>query len=266
MSEPIIVVDKKDQIATVTLNRPQAMNAFSSDMWSAFADVVNDLKNDQSIAVIILTGAGRAFCAGLDLKELAGAEKALDRMSEGKMEGMQPGDDSFTALERINRPVIGAINGFAITGGFELALSCDILIASTEAKFADTHMRVGILPGAGLSQKLSRIVGLSRAKEISLTGNFIGAQQALDWGLVNRVVPPDELLPTCRSLAEDILSGPQDAARRYLKLIDDGYKMTLTEGLELEKEVSLENMKSVTQGDISQRREGILKRGRQQSE
>ena len=114
--------------------------------------------------------------------------------------------DIVRAMESFDRPIIGAINGFAITGGFEVALTCDILIASPAAKFADTHARVGVMPGWGLSQKLSRTIGIYRAKELSLTGNYLSAEQAAEWGLVNRVVPAEELLTTCRALAKDILS------------------------------------------------------------
>ncbi|MGH6649986.1 MAG: enoyl-CoA hydratase-related protein [Sphingopyxis sp.] len=133
---------------------------------------------DRSVHAIVLTGAGsRAFSASLDLKELG-----ADIGSLGGTKTRTENDDPVAAIASCPQPVIGAINGVAITGGFELALACDILIASTNARFADTHARVGIMPGWGLSQKLSRIVGLSRAKEISLTGNFVTAEQALDWG------------------------------------------------------------------------------------
>src|SRR5262249_58026507 len=123
--------------------------------------------------------------------------------------------DLIETMTRCDRPIIGAINGVAVTGGFELALACDVLIASTEARFADTHARVGIMPGWGLSQKLSRLIGISRAKQLSLTGNYCSAEQACAWGLVNRVVPPAELLPTCRALAADMLSCDREVMLAY---------------------------------------------------
>jgi len=169
-------------------------------------------------------------------------------------------------MKRFDRPVIGAINGLAITGGFELALACDILVASVEARFADTHVRVGIVPGGGLSQKLSRLIGIYRAKEISLTGNFIDAQKALDWGLVNRVVSPEKLLPVCRSVAEDILNAPPDMVRKYKNLIDEGFGMTFSDGMAFEKETIYEQIRSVTAEQIAKRREGIVERGRKQNE
>ena len=150
---------------------------------------MRDLAEDPEVRAIVLTGAGeRAFTAGLDLKELGSDTSNLGAASSDS------DDNPVKAIENCPQPVIGAINGVAITGGFEVALACDILIASTNARFADTHARVGILPGWGLSQKLSRCIGLSRAKELSLTGNFIDADTACAWGLVNRVTAPEDLL------------------------------------------------------------------------
>ncbi len=262
MTEPVILVEKEDQIATVTLNRPKAMNALSGELISAIADAFADLKKDRSVGVVILTGAGRAFSAGVDLKELAAGKNRNET---------RPDDDYLdnhlsTPLLNFDRPIIGAINGVAITGGFELAIACDILIASTQARFADTHARVGILPGAQLSQKLSRVIGIYRAKEISLTGNFITATQAENWGLVNRVVEPDELMPTCRSLAKDILTCPGDMVRAYKKLIDDGFHMAYGDGIALELKTTREHIQSVKPEIIAGRREGILERGRKQKD
>ncbi len=260
MSEPVLRVEKKDQIATVTLNRPKSMNALSSELRIAISNAFGDLKNDPSIGVVILTGAGRAFCAGLDLKELADGKNMIGELAEER----KTEANLATPLKSLGLPIIGAINGVAVTGGFELALACDILIASTEARFADTHARVGIIPGSELSQKLSRMIGIFRAKEISLTGNFIDANQAEAWGLVNRVVEPDKLMSTCYALAEDILSSPQDMVKKYKKLIDDGYQMTFGDSIELERKTNFEHFQSVTPETIAGRRKGILERGRKQ--
>jgi enoyl-CoA hydratase len=160
--------------------------------------------------------------------------------------------------------VIGAINGVAITGGFEVALACDVLIASTAARFADTHARVGILPGWGLSQKLSRIIGLSRAKELSLTGNFLDAPTALAWGLVNRVVEPEALLPTALALAADMASIPADTLTAYKALIDEGYQMPLGQALAREHEISSAANGQVTPQMVEARRLAVQARGRRQ--
>jgi enoyl-CoA hydratase len=262
MSESVLLIEKKDRIATVTLNRPDSMNALSTELRIAISDAFADLRKDPSIGVAILTGAGRAFCAGLDLTELAAGKNMLGEIAEERKRKA----NLATSLKEFGRPVIGAINGAAVTGGFELALACDILIASTEARFADTHARVGIIPGSELSQKLSRTIGIYRAKEMSLTGNFISARQAEAWGLVNRVVEPAELLPVCRALAEDILSCPQDMVVKYKKLIDDGYHLTFGDGLELERKINFEHFQSVQPESIARRKEGILKRGRRQKD
>ena len=260
MLKNVIVIEKKDGIATITLNRPEAMNALSTELRTAIADTFNDLKKDPSIGVAILTGAGRAFCAGLDLKELAAGENII-----GKTQKKDKNRTYLIApLKNFGRPIIGAINGPAITGGLELAIVCDILIASTEARFADTHARMGIMPGSELSQKLSRVIGIYRAKEMSLTGNFIDAEKALAWGLVNRVVAPQDLLPTCRALASDILSSPRDMIQKYKKLIDDGFHLPLAEGLALEKETFAAHLKSLTAETIGSSGRNVMERGRKQ--
>ena len=212
MSEPVLRVERSEGIVTLTLNRPEAMNALSRELRDVFVKTFRDLESDPEARVVILTGAGRAFCAGLDLKELS-ATGTDTTASFG-------GPDLIGAIADFSGPVIGAINGFAITGGFELALACDLLVASTEARFADTHARVGILPGWGLSQKLPRLIGIHRAKELSFTGNYLSAARAEAWGLVNRVVEPEALLSTCRALAEDMLSCDPETLRGYKRVID----------------------------------------------
>ena len=256
MSEPVILVERTGEYAVVTLNRPQAMNALSRELRSAIAETFDALEADPNVRVAILTGAGRAFCAGLDLKELgAGADTVQGTVSTR---------DPVTSIGRFSGPVIGAINGVAITGGFELALACDVLIASSDARFADTHGRVGILPGWGLSQKLSRTIGIYRAKELSLTGNFLGAAQAAEWGLVNRVVAAQELLPACRKLAEDMLSLVPECLSGYKRLIDQGYAESFGEALKTELRVSGAANKVVRSADVESRREAIRQRGQVQ--
>ncbi|MBX3508473.1 MAG: enoyl-CoA hydratase [Parvibaculum sp.] len=257
MSEPVILVEKSGAIATVTLNRPGAMNALSRELRNAIAETFEALEADKDIRVAILTGAGKAFCAGLDLKELGSDTGGINATIGDK--------DPVTSIGQFSGPVIGAINGVAITGGFELAIACDVLICSENARFADTHARVGILPGWGLSQKLSRAIGIYRAKELSLTGNFLSAQQANDWGLVNRVVPADDLLPACRKLAEDMLSVVPECLPAYKKLIDDGFAEDFGSALKTERRVSSAANKAVTPDAVAERRKGIQERGKQQA-
>ena len=187
----IVLIEKQNGIATVTLNRPEALNALSVAMRQAIADAFHALQADDQVRVIILTGNGRAFTAGLDLKELG-------QTGMGTKDSRSETINVAEAMRDVGKPIIAAINGFAVTGGFEIALACDILIASTEARFADTHVRMGVVPGWGLSQRLARLVGASRAKQLSFTGNYLDAETACRWGLVNEVLPPDELLPYCR--------------------------------------------------------------------
>ena len=260
MSEPRLLVDTRDGVATVTLNRPQAMNALSRALRADLVAALAALQRDARVGAIILTGAGRAFCAGLDLKELGGEREASDGVS-----GALGDLDVVSAVSRCAQPVIGAINGFAITGGFELALACDVLIASSAARFADTHARVGIMPGWGLSQKLSRTIGIYRAKELSLTGNYLGAEQAEAWGLVNRVVAPDELLPVCRALARDMLSCVPGVLRGYKRVIDEGYAESFGRGLAIEAEASRAHAAQVTPELLATRRAGVQQRGREQT-
>lgn len=256
----VLLVEKADSIATVTLNRPEAMNALSAELRQALVEAFRDISRDDAVGAVILTGAGKAFCAGIDLKELGGETRA----SVGVGGAIASGDNIIAAMEACRQPIIGAINGFAITGGFEIALACDVLIASRLARFADTHARVGILPGWGLSQKLPRLVGIGRAKEASLTGNFIDAERALAWGLVNRVVEPEELVPACRALARDMLSCDPATMRAYKGLIDRGFGLPLADALRLEQEASLEHAKHVKPADVARRRLSVQERGRQQ--
>lgn len=257
----LVLVTRDDAVATVTLNRPEAMNALSRALRAEFAAAMRGLAADDGIRAIVLTGAGeRAFTAGLDLKEL-GADTG--NLGAANAEGAD--ENPVKAIEQCPQPVIGAINGVAITGGFEVALACDMLIASTNARFADTHARVGVMPGWGLSQKLSRLIGLGRAKELSLTGNFLGAEAARDWGLVNRVVAPADLLPAAQALARDIASADPAMVRAYRALIDDGYALPYGEALALEHARSSAANRTVSADAVEARRLAVMKRGRERA-
>ncbi len=255
----MLKVERKGAVAIVTLDRPEAMNALSRALRRELDAAIRRIAADDSVSVVVLTGAGRAFTAGLDLKELGGSTDAL-----GDANATGAAENPVLAIQQCPKPVIGAINGVAITGGFELALACDVLIASTNARFADTHARVGIMPGWGLSQKLSRVIGIYRAKELSLTGNFLDAPTALEWGLVNRVVAPEDLMPVALKLAEDMASIPSDTLCLYKSIIDEGYAASLGEGLAIEHRRSSANNRNVTPDAVEQRRAGIQARGRTQ--
>jgi enoyl-CoA hydratase len=258
MSEPNILVEIDAGIAVVTMNRPQAMNALSSGLRRDLAAAMRQLESDANVRVVILTGAGdRAFTAGLDLKELG-------QQGLGAANAEGPDDNPVKAIELLTKPCIGAINGVAITGGFEVALACDVLIASDRARFADTHARVGIMPGWGLSQKLSRLIGPYRARELSLTGNFLDANTACAWGLVNRVVPADALLATAKALAADMATIDPAFSAAYKRLIDDGYATTFGEGMALEQTRSVAANSQVSADAVETARAAVQARGRSQ--
>ena len=242
--ETLIVERSDDGFATIVLNRPDKLNTLSIRMRRELATVIDGLQADPAIRVLILTGAGRAFTAGLDLDEWA----APGVVAAGAYEL-----DAVAALLRFSGPVIGAINGLAITGGVEIALACDVLIASTEARFADTHVRVGLLPGWGGSVRMARRIGLHRAKELALTGRFLDAEEALAWGFVNRVVAPERLRPEAEEMARQMLAAVPGALVAYKRLLDQGAGVPLDEAIRLERAASLANNLPVGRAEIDSR-------------
>jgi enoyl-CoA hydratase len=254
MTQKKALLEKRDGYAILTLNRPEAMNALSRELRRDLIEALDSCSTDPAIRVLILTGAGKAFCAGFDLKELGSGASATA--------AEETSNEIARAMERFRGPIIGAINGHAVTGGFEMALACDVLIASESARFADTHARVGILPGWGLSQKLSRMIGVSRAKEISFTGAPVFARQAYEWGLVNHVVPDGELMPRAVSIAEDMCACVPEVLLQYKRLIDEGLSKPFDEALAWEEQQAIESAKKATAEIIEARRKGVLERGR----
>lgn len=252
MSDLVLVSSPLDGVALLRLNRPSAMNALSRDLRREFVRALQRLKEDGKADVLIVTGEGRAFCAGLDLRELGHDTLGLQSLDD---------DDPVAALAAFPGPVIGAINGACVTGGFELALACDILVACDEARFADTHAFVGVMPGWGLSQKLSRLVGAARAKDLSFTGRFLGAHEAVDWGLVSEVVPASELLDRAIKIAAGMTAAVPGVLRRYKELIESGLRLPLGEALDLEARVAVDFNRTVSSSAIDSRRSGVVARG-----
>jgi enoyl-CoA hydratase len=257
MPEPVLLVDKQDGIAILTLNRPDKLNALSLELRLALQTEIESLRSDSEIGVVILTGAGRAFCTGRDLNELGDAG---NRELERKLEKYNPPE----LLRSLPQPVIGAINGLAITGGLEISLSCDLLIVTPETKFADTHVRLGLIPGWGLSQRLSRVIGIARAKELSLTGNYLTAERAYEWGLVNRIVSREELLPACIGLAKDMLSSLPDVVLKTKRLIDRGFDLSLGDAMTYETEINRLHQIPSPDG-VKALKAGVQDRGRGQA-
>lgn len=262
MGEDVVLLEVAERIATITLNRPAQRNALNRAVRRALPAMITRCDEDDDIDVMILTGADPAFCAGVDLKEFGAGEV---EQGEGFAE-VGDGRGRFRgALPPHTKPLIGAINGVAVTGGFEVALNCDFLLASDRARFADTHARVGVMPGWGLTVLLAQRIGVARAKQMSVTGNYIDAQRAYEWGLVNEVVPHDELLPYCRRLAADIVSNDQLGVRRMLRTYDEVTGGTVDEGWEIEARVSRAwEGPGFDPASIEARRMKVVERGRRQ--
>jgi len=260
MSESVLIVDRQSPIAIVTLNRPDQRNALNAELRIAIGATFADLEADPEIRAVILTGAGRAFCAGMDLKEIGGGGEGQTgyELSVAGQDAMRENIANFSG------PVIAAVNGAAATAGFELALACDLIFVAKGAKFLDTHARVGIVPGWGLSQRLPRLIGINRAKEVSLSGNALSAERAYEWGLANRVCEPEALLDEAKALAADICSCVPGIMEQVKTMIDTGYSMLFEDAMAYELETGIESSKKIDSADIGKRRASVMERGRKQ--
>ena len=245
----VLLIETQDRVRTLTLNRPQSRNALSAELRGRFFGALRDAEAAADVDVVIVTGADPVFCAGLDLKELGDATQLPDISPQ---------------WPPMAKPVIGAINGAAVTGGLEIALYCDILIASEQARFADTHARVGLLPTWGLSVRLPQKVGVGLARRMSLTGDYLSAADALRAGLVTEVVPHDELLPTARKVAASIVGNNQNAVRALLASYHRIDASQTDAGLWIEAGSAKQWMSSATGDDIAANRDAVLQRGRAQ--
>ena len=252
--DDVLLIETADRIRTLTLNRPHVRNALSMELRDRLFPALRDADADDDVDVVILTGTDPAFCAGVDLKEIAGG-----------LQGSAGIPDLSPAWPPMSKPVIGAINGVAVTGGFEIALCCDILIASENARFADTHARVGLLPSWGMSVRLPQAVGRGLAHRMSLTGDYLGASDALRVGLVTEVVPHDELLDTARSIAASIVGNNRAAVRALLASyhrIDDAQTHA---SFRIEQLSAAEWIRSnASSADIAANRDAVITRGRAQ--
>jgi enoyl-CoA hydratase len=245
----VLLIDITDRVCTLTLNRPKARNALSAELRSQFYGALRHAQANEHTDVVIVTGADPVFCAGLDLKELGDTTDLPD---------ISPKWPSMS------KPVIGAINGAAVTGGLELALYCDILIASEHARFADTHARVGLLPTWGLSVRLPQKVGVGLARRMSMTGDYLSAEDALRAGLVTEVVAHDQLLPTARKVAASIVGNNQLAVRALLESYHRIDEQQTSAGLWIEATSATQWMRVATGDDIAANRSAVLERGRAQ--
>jgi enoyl-CoA hydratase/carnithine racemase len=234
MGYETILFEKRDGIAYITLNRPERANAINGRLGADVALAMDEVEDDPSCRVVILTGAGRHFCGGADLRDAAGL---LGGGSRQAIDGPAPRRDMFTGLEQSRVPVIAAINGAAMGGGCEIALACDMRIMSTTASIGQPEIRFGALPLAGGTQRLPRLVGPGKAKELIFTGLPITANEALRIGLVNATAEPDELIPKCEELARVLIERAGFALKTAKQLINLALDTELSDGLKLEREL-----------------------------
>jgi len=232
MDSEHVIYRKDESIATITLNRPQKLNAFTSEMYQGMLQMIEDAASDDAVRVLVLTGTGRAFCVGADVKRL---EQGLTRRDASRAP-MEPSADAVgriltLPLQRMEKPVIASINGIAAGGGLDAACACDIRIASEKATFSSVFVRRGIVPTMGGTYFLPRLVGIDRACEMIWTGDLVDAQEAARTGLVTRVVPHDELEAATEELALKIASGPPLAIKEAKRLIYGGLNTDLESAL-----------------------------------
>lgn len=225
-----IELEQRGHVGIITINRPEVLNALNDRVMHELHELLDDLDNREDIHVLIITGAGRAFVAGADIGEM------VDFSAVNAKTFSQHGNRTLSRLSRLTRPVIAAVNGFALGGGCELAMACDIRVASEKAKFGMPEVGLGITPGFGGTQRLARIVGMSVATELILTGRIINAQEALSIGLVNHVYPPEEMLDKALELANAIAAQPQVAVRQAKQAIRTGKQIDINTGVEYESE------------------------------
>ncbi len=229
MSYTNILLETGSKIATITINRPKSLNALNKETLQELIDCFTRIKDDDEVHIVILTGSGeKAFVAGADISFM----RQLSPLEVRTFAGL--GHQCMDTIERLGKPVIAAINGFALGGGCELAISCDIRLASDNAKFGQPEVNLGILPGFGGTQRLPRLIGRGRASELIFTGDMIDAAEAFRIGLVNRVVPQDKLLPASREMAHKIISRGQVAVRLSKDAIINGLEMDLARACDYE--------------------------------
>ncbi len=222
-----IILEKKDKVARITLNRPQALNALSPDLFLELEDAVKDIAKDKSIEVVVLTGAGRAFSAGNDIKGIA------SRQSSPATTRRRLQLDTLEAIENLEKPVIAAVNGYCLTGALELVTVCDMIIASENAVFGDTHARWGLTPTWGGSQRLPRLIGPMKAKEMVFTCDMLSAKDALQIGLDNKVVPADKLEEAIKDMVDKILANSAASIRIQKALINKGMRLDYASALKM---------------------------------
>jgi enoyl-CoA hydratase len=222
-----ILVTKHDGYAIVQFNRPEVLNAINIKLMEELVDALETLDKDNEVRAIIITGNEKAFAAGADIKEMADAT-AVEMLMRDQFA-------RWDRIRKIKKPLIAAVSGFALGGGCELSMTCDIIIASETAKFGQPEINIGVMPGAGGTQRLTRAVGKYKAMEMVLTGKMVSADEAMRWGLVNKVVPVEYYLEEAKTLAKEIASKPPLAVRLAKEAVLKAFDTTIEGGLEFER-------------------------------
>jgi enoyl-CoA hydratase len=231
-SQEIVLYAERDGIAWITLNRPDKLNALNREVFERLGAALADLEASESAAVGVLHGAGRAFAAGADIDDY------VDISVENYRAFMDVGRAPTDLIARLTKPVIAAVQGFALGGGFELVLACDLVVAAENARFGLPEPKLGLVPGGGGTQRLPRLVGRVRANEVLLTGRFVTAQEAYEWGIVNRVVAKDELLAVAGELAAAVVANAPEALSVIKQLTREGLEQSLANALTLEQDMT----------------------------
>ncbi|RHZ80305.1 hypothetical protein Glove_137g148 [Diversispora epigaea] len=222
-----VLIESHDKVGLITLNRPKALNALSTDLFHELNDVLEKFDNDPNVGAIVITGSERAFAAGADIKEMV--DKTFAQVYKKNFLG------DWGKINGIKKPIIAAVNGFALGGGCELAMSCDIIYAGENAKFGQPEIKLGVIPGAGGTQRLTRAIGKSKAMEIILSGRNFTAQEAEKWGLVSKVLPVDKVLEEAIKLGQEIASFSQPSIQAAKESVNQAYELSLNEGNHFER-------------------------------
>ncbi|KAL9237481.1 hypothetical protein vseg_012024 [Gypsophila vaccaria] len=251
LENPVRVIREPTGIAHIVLNRPKSLNALNIPMLTQMARAFKALDSDDTVKVIIVSGSGRAFCSGVDLI-------AAEEVFKGAVNDVEV--DAMVQMELCRKPIVGAVHGFAATAGFELALGCDIIVASKGTLFIDSHARLGIYPSWGLSQKLSRLIGPNKAREISFTGTPVTGEEGEKLGFVNHAVEENEVMAKAQEIAEAIIKNKQDLVLGYKTVINKGLKLSFGDGLAIEKETAHNHYQAMPSEKFKQLRDFIKDR------
>ncbi len=234
MNEETVLLSIEGHVGIITLNREKKLNAMDNHMTSLLYERIREAGENNSIKAIVITGKGKAFSAGSDINEYGKMTKIVEYAEHQRL-----GRVLFDYIENTGKPIIAAVNGYCLGGGIELALACDLIVSSPEAKYGDPSLRLGVVPGGGTTQRLTRLIGRNKTKELLFTGEFLSAQEAKELGMVNLIVPADSLIEETRRMALKIISMPPLSLAKAKKLVNEGAESPLNVALSYEIESTI---------------------------